>query len=318
MRSIMCRQGSSAFPLGPGASHAVRPLQAWPRQCANVGLIWDREGRHRAACTSLAVSRAREAPQSFGCSHPKFLVPWQVLTAQMGAVDSGQLYSGQWGLFFDLDQKKCLIEICSTQAKPPPPPSPTLSSSLVGKHSSWKAGAPWAGPEGWEPKPVKSGAPKVGPQRVRPRRVGAQTCKRWGPKGAGAQNFALFCPLPPQCSFFLLSLRGPCVDFFGVFEGPERTPKERRKNENFFLWRERGKKNENLGGPAEGESSNDVSTVQPTSQASLACVAQRTHEPTSQDQNLQTVLTNCTFGCVKVCNRLVCLNISSGCTSETN
>ena len=34
------------------------------------------------------------------------------------------------------------------------------------------------------------------------------------PKGGGAQNFALFFRLPPQCSFFLLSLWGPSVEFW--------------------------------------------------------------------------------------------------------
>ena len=63
---------------------------------------------------------------------------------------------------------------------------------------------------------------RVGPRRVRPRRVGP---RRVGPvpKGGGAQNFALFFPLPP--TFSLLFCLSGCllVDFWCCLKwwGPE-------------------------------------------------------------------------------------------------
>ena len=85
------------------------------------------------------------------------------------------------------------------------------------------------GPEGWRPKPRKSGAPKGGgPDRWRPRRVEAQTSKKCGPEGRGPRTvgpkFRAFFPLlPPQFSFFLLSLGGLPVEFWWCLKrrGPQ-------------------------------------------------------------------------------------------------
>ena len=60
----------------------------------------------------------------------------------------------------------------------------------------------------------KGGGPNL--KKVGPRRVGPAG---WGPEGWGAQNFALF-PLPPQFAFFLLSLGGPFVEFWGCLKCP--------------------------------------------------------------------------------------------------
>ena len=59
------------------------------------------------------------------------------------------------------------------------------------------------GAEGWGPE--GEGEEGLGPEG-------------WGSEGWGAQNFAFFFPLPPQFSFFLLSLGGPFVEFWWVFE----------------------------------------------------------------------------------------------------
>ena len=50
-----------------------------------------------------------------------------------------------------------------------------------------------------------------GPKGWGPEGVGAW--RGWGPEGWGAQNFALFFSLPPEISFFLLSLGGLLVEF---------------------------------------------------------------------------------------------------------
>ena len=49
--------------------------------------------------------------------------------------------------------------------------------------------------------------------RVGARRGGSQNPEKVGPEG-WAQNFALFFPLPPPISFFLLSLEGLLVEFW--------------------------------------------------------------------------------------------------------
>ena len=101
--------------------------------------------------------------------------------------------------------------------------------------------------------PSKCGAQKGG----EPRRVGS-------PEGWRAQNFALFFPC--SCHNFLFSFslkrRNPEMCTFGVLDISgfrpsktptkfnERTPRERKKNENCGGRRE--KKSEILGCPAEG------------------------------------------------------------------
>ena len=121
--------------------------------------------------------------------------------------------------------------------------------------------------------------PGVGPRRVRHRRV--------GPQRVGSPKFHAFL----QCSFFLLSLGGPFVEFWWCFLkagtmkcarlgsravetpaafGPpaihttarelqtcppkfhERTPKREKKERN--LWREREKKERNFGRSGGGRS----------------------------------------------------------------
>ena len=90
----------------------------------------------------------------------------------------------------------------------------------------WVGGGPGRGPEGEAPNPEKSGpegggatkggAPKVGPCRVGPRRVGLPSL--------GGPKFRAFFPLPPQFSFFLLSLGGPSRGILGGVlkrRGPE-------------------------------------------------------------------------------------------------
>ena len=80
---------------------------------------------------------------------------------------------------FDLGQKKSHRHLFNSGQKfltpPLPPHLPTLPSSTVGKHSSCKGGAP---------------------------------------NGGRTQNFVLFFPLPPQFSFFLLSLGRLLVVFW--------------------------------------------------------------------------------------------------------
>ncbi len=91
------------------------------------------------------------------------------------------------------------------------------------------------GPEGWGPEgrgAKKGWAPKGGA----PRRSAK---KGWAPKGGdqkdGAQKGGgpkisrfFFFPLPPQFSFFLLSLGGPFVEFWWCFRRPEP--------ENVHVW----------------------------------------------------------------------------------
>ena len=61
------------------------------------------------------------------------------------------------------------------------------------------------GPEGWRPKPRKSGAPRVGPRRVGPRRVGHR--RVGGPQGGGPKILRFF-PSPATISLFFVSLWG--------------------------------------------------------------------------------------------------------------
>ena len=72
-----------------------------------------------------------------------------------------------------------------------------------------KGGAPKCGaPEVWGPE--GRGPEGLGPRRVRPRRV-------------GAQNFALFFPLPPQFLILFPSLLVFFVEFWWCFEAPGRS-----------------------------------------------------------------------------------------------
>ena len=80
-----------------------------------------------------------------------------------------------------------------------------------------KCGAPKGGAQ-----PRKSGSPKGwspegGAQNGRAQKGGGPD--GWRPEGWGAQNFALFFPLPPQFSFFLLSLEVFSWNFGGVLVG---------------------------------------------------------------------------------------------------
>ena len=61
----------------------------------------------------------------------------------------------------------------------------------------------------------KSWARRVGgPKGGRPRKVGGQTQKKWGPEGWGAQNFAFFCFSLSHSIFALfVFLWGPVVEF---------------------------------------------------------------------------------------------------------
>ena len=78
----------------------------------------------------------------------------------------------------------------------------------VPKPKPGKSGAPKGGdPEGWGPKPRKSGPPKGG------------ALKGGGPEGWEAQNFVLFFPRPPLFSFFLPLLGVVSWNFGGVIEG---------------------------------------------------------------------------------------------------
>ena len=76
------------------------------------------------------------------------------------------------------------------------------------------------GPKGWGPEPRKSGSPKVwwpggvGVEGVEARTQKKLVARRVGAEGWGAQNFALFFSLPPEISFFLLSLGGLLVEFW--------------------------------------------------------------------------------------------------------
>ena len=73
----------------------------------------------------------------------------------------------------------------------------------------------WWGPKGWGAKPRKSGGPKGGglSRRPKPRKSGGpRGGAQKGARTVGAQNFALFSPLPPQ--FFLLFSIS-----FGLFRG---------------------------------------------------------------------------------------------------
>ena len=87
-----------------------------------------------------------------------------------------------------------------------------------------------------------------------------------GTEGWRGQNFAFcFFPLPPQFSFFLPSPGGPFVEFWCClkrralkcarleFSGCRVKPRRQRDRKNEMGARE-GKKNEILGGPAEGGS----------------------------------------------------------------
>ena len=78
------------------------------------------------------------------------------------------------------------------------------------------------GPEGWGPKPRKSGAPKGGAPKGGAPKGGAPkggalkggAPKGGGPKGGGPKISRFFCSLPPEISFFLLSLGGLLVEFW--------------------------------------------------------------------------------------------------------
>ena len=54
-------------------------------------------------------------------------------------------------------------------------------------------------------------------QSVRPRREGGPNPEKVGPRRVGSPKFRVFFPLPPQLSFFLLSLGGPFVEFWWCF-----------------------------------------------------------------------------------------------------
>ena len=92
---------------------------------------------------------------------------------------------------------------------------------------AFRGGQEGAARKGEGAKPSKSGGPEGGGPGV----VGSRTWKnvvpkdgsRRGPKGWGAQNFALFSPLPPQFSFFLPSLGVRLVEFWWCVKrrGPE-------------------------------------------------------------------------------------------------
>ena len=75
------------------------------------------------------------------------------------------------------------------------------------KGGAQKGGAPMGGaPMGGGPKPRKSGVPKGG------------VPKGGGPKGGGPKFCVFFCSLPPEISFFLLSLGGLLVEFWWCFD----------------------------------------------------------------------------------------------------
>ena len=65
------------------------------------------------------------------------------------------------------------------------------------------------GPEGWRPKPRKSGAPRVEAPKGGAQKGGAQ-------KGGGPKISRVFSLLPPQFSFFFLSLGVLSWNFGGV------------------------------------------------------------------------------------------------------
>ena len=93
-------------------------------------------------------------------------------------------------------------------------PSPRVMQRAA-RGSAKKGGAPKGGgghprvggTEGWGPEGVCQEG--LGPEGWRP--------EGWGPKGGGPKISRFFPPLPPQFSFFLLSLGGPFVEFWWCF-----------------------------------------------------------------------------------------------------
>ena len=95
---------------------------------------------------------------------------------------------------------------------------------------TWVGGERWGfegwGFEGWGAQPRKSGAPKGAPKGggskggvrkgAEPRKNGAP--KGGGPKGGGPKISRFFCSLPPEISFFLLSLGVFSWNFGGVLK----------------------------------------------------------------------------------------------------